>query len=182
MAQALRKDAVRTRTGLLSSAEKLLAEDREASLTEIAVAAGVSHATVYRHFADRTELLIELMERRLDRHEGEVAGWDGGPEDFERLVRLIATEQAKFQGLMAETRQREPDDVRFARLRSRTTEMFRGPLESAKAAGSVRPDRTPEDMVPLLMMVDAATAQHADRGAREVAAEAAVDIILRGIA
>jgi len=31
-------------------------------------------------------------------------------------------------------------------------------------------------------MIDAATAQHADRGAREVAAEEAVEIILRGIA
>lgn len=181
MARALRKDAAQTRIELLSAAENLLAEDRYASFTEIAVAAGVSHTTIYRHFADRTELLVELMELRLDRHEDEVGGWAPGPENFERLLRLLALEQAKFQGLMAELRQQHPDDDRFANLRSRTTDLFRGPVEAAKAAGLIRPDRTPEGMGTLLMMIDGATAQHADRAAREAAAEEAVNIVLGGI-
>jgi len=165
----------------LAAAEDLLSDDREASFTEIAVAAGVSHTTIYRHFADRTDLLIELMEMRMDRHEAEVADWDHGPEDFERLLRLLALEAAKFQGLMAELRQREPDDVRFAKLMRRTAEAFRRPLESAQAAGRIRQDRTPEGSIALLMMIDAATAMHSDRTARENAAEVAIDVIVHGI-
>jgi AcrR family transcriptional regulator len=181
-APTLRKDAVRTRASLLSAAEELLAEDREASLTEIAVAAGVSHTTIYRHFADRTDLLLELMELRMDRHEAEVADWEIGPESFERLLRLIAVEGARFQGLVAEVRRRGADSPRYANLRHRTTELFRRPLEVAQAAGTVSGETEPEGMVALLMMIDGPTSLPADAEARKDAAEEAVDVVMRGIA
>jgi len=181
-AQTLRSDAVRTRESLLVAAEELLAEDREASFTEIAVAAGVSHTTVYRHFADRTDLLFELMELRMGRHEAEVADWDEGPENFGRLLRLLAVEGARFQGLVAEVRRREADDPRYARLRGRTAKLFRGPLAAAQAAGTVSRERTPEGMIALLMMADGPSSLYPDSEARKAAAEEAVDIILRGIA
>jgi len=62
-----RSDAIRNRTLLLKTADKLLAE-RGLDLTfhELAAAAGVGVGTVYRHFADKNALLGALIERRFE--------------------------------------------------------------------------------------------------------------------
>jgi len=62
-----RSDAIRNRTLLLKTADKLLAE-RGLGLTchELAAAAGVGVGTVYRHFADKNALLGALIERRFE--------------------------------------------------------------------------------------------------------------------
>jgi AcrR family transcriptional regulator len=49
-----------SRTRILEAAERRLAEDPRASIDEIAKAADVSRATVYRYFPGRTELLAAL--------------------------------------------------------------------------------------------------------------------------
>ena len=180
-ASSTRKDVLRTRANLITAAEKLLTEDREASLTEIAIAAGVSHATIYRHFADRTDLFIALMERQMDRHEAEVAEWDLGPDSFERLLRLLTTEQSRFQGLMTEIRENDIGDARFQRLVGRTEELIRGPLEAAKAAGTVRKRQTIAGTMMLFRMVDGALAAHRERAVRELVAGEAVEVVLAGV-
>jgi serine phosphatase RsbU (regulator of sigma subunit) len=60
---AARADATRNRKRILDAAGKLLAQSPDASLGEIATAAGVSRSTIYRHFTDRAGLVEEVQER-----------------------------------------------------------------------------------------------------------------------
>lgn len=61
--QHQRADAVRNRERILDAAKRLLAHSPAATLADIAAAAGVSRSTVYRRFADRSELVAALDDR-----------------------------------------------------------------------------------------------------------------------
>jgi AcrR family transcriptional regulator len=56
-----RKDAVENRAALLAAARDVLNADPDASLEAIATAAGLTRRSVYGHFANRDELLRELL-------------------------------------------------------------------------------------------------------------------------
>jgi AcrR family transcriptional regulator len=176
-----RKDSVRSRQAIIAAAEELFVENGEASFAEISVLAGMSQATVYRHFKDRSELATALMSAGLDRLEAEVGGWEVDPDSFEALLRMMATEQAQYQGLIAQVRRREVDESEVERLRRRTSELFREPLEQAKAAGKVSAAIEIGDVIGILSMVDGAIARHPTRRERERAGKEAVDIVLDGI-
>ncbi|MGW5611616.1 TetR/AcrR family transcriptional regulator [Streptomyces sp. NPDC003753] len=85
-----RADAERNIAAILAAATTCLGKNPNASMTEIAAAAGVGRVTLYGHFSSREALLSELMERAL----GEVAAvlgatdLDQGPAD-ETLRALI---------------------------------------------------------------------------------------------
>lgn len=61
-APRIRADARRNRDRILEAGATLLAVDSEASLGDIARAAGVSRATIYRHFTDVDALRAALLE------------------------------------------------------------------------------------------------------------------------
>lgn len=57
-----RADALRNRARILAAAADVFAEDGpDAALDDIAKRAGIGNATVYRHFADRSVLLHEVV-------------------------------------------------------------------------------------------------------------------------
>jgi AcrR family transcriptional regulator len=178
----LRKDSARTRESILRAAEDLLETDADASFAQISIAAEVSQATVYRHFADRSELLIGLMERSLAEIEAEVAGWEPAPDTMEALLRLMSTHQARYQGVLSAVRRGEVDGTRLAEMEARTLDVFRKPFNTAKRAGRVRKGVVLKDVIPLLAMVDGAIAVFTDRRDRDRAAALAVEVVCRGIA
>jgi AcrR family transcriptional regulator len=73
----LRADARRNRALVLAAAQQLLqVKGMAVQIEEIAEAAGVGVATVYRHFGNRDELITEVLRNRVDevaRALGEVA-------------------------------------------------------------------------------------------------------------
>jgi AcrR family transcriptional regulator len=86
-----RADAERNVAAILDAAVVLLAERPEASMAELAAAAGVARQTVYAHYASREALLEAVAERALAEA---VAAIDGaepqrGPP-AEALDRLVA--------------------------------------------------------------------------------------------
>ena len=58
-----RADALRNRVRILEAARLLLAQSSDATLAQIAVAAGVSRSTLYRRFADRDALIAALEDQ-----------------------------------------------------------------------------------------------------------------------
>jgi AcrR family transcriptional regulator len=60
MGRALRADAERSVRAILEAAERVLAEDSNASMEQIAEAAGLTRITVHRRFANRQALLEAL--------------------------------------------------------------------------------------------------------------------------
>jgi len=81
-----RRDARATRTVLLEVAGRLVAEHGTSfGLSDLARAAGVSTATVYRHFADMSGLLSEYQAGLVD---DLATALRGVPRDLEPLDRL----------------------------------------------------------------------------------------------
>src|SRR5687768_11714236 len=57
------------RNDVLAAAQRVLNADPTASTSAVAEAAGISRATLHRHFESRESLLVELGTRSLDRWE-----------------------------------------------------------------------------------------------------------------
>ena len=88
--RAKRSDAERNITAILDAAVELLAEQPEASMAEIAAAAGVARQTVYAHYRSREALLLAVAERA--RAEAVAAIDAAEPErgpPLEALARLV---------------------------------------------------------------------------------------------
>jgi len=87
-----RADAVRNRARILSTAERLFAEQGVdcTSMDAIAAAAGVGKGTLFRRFGDRASLVLSILgEREIAFQEGFIRGappLGPGAEPVERLV------------------------------------------------------------------------------------------------
>jgi AcrR family transcriptional regulator len=148
-----RADARRNRERLLAVAEEVVVEQgTEASLRDIARRAGVGIGTLYRHFATREALLEALMQDRFVRLRAR-ADELGDRPPYEAVVtwlRELATASAAVHGL--------PDAV-LAALRDQGSDLHAACdamrsaggrlLERAQAAGVVRADLTPSDLLSL---------------------------------
>jgi AcrR family transcriptional regulator len=177
----LRKDAVRSRRAILDAARELYRDDTEASFAEIATAAEVGQATVYRHFADRRALLVALADEDMGALEERLAAESIGPGSLVELLREMVAAQLRSQGLIAAIRAGEVEESQVERLTERVRALVAPRLEAARAAGLVRPDLTADDALIVLAMVDGAVAALRDPDARERAAARAFEIALDGL-
>jgi AcrR family transcriptional regulator len=178
---AIRKDALRSRRAILDAAADLLRDRDSASFAEIAHAAGVGQATVYRHFADHRALLTELAEESMDRLEERFRAEPLSPDSFETLIRLMVSDELRLQGLMTAIRAGEVSEQQVERLGERARELLAEPLREAIAAGRVRDDVTVEDAILALAMIDGALAYCADKDRGRKEAERAVALALAGL-
>lgn len=173
----LRADAERNRERIVAAAAQLFAErGLSVPLEDVARAAGVGVATLYRRFPTRTDLAIEVFERNLepavavvDRALAEPVAWDG----FRHMVFGLCDLQACDPGLRALLTTAFPTTSRIELQVSATVEKMAAVIARAQDAGSVRSDVTAGDVVVTLLGnagVVEATHQHAPGASRRFAA------------
>jgi AcrR family transcriptional regulator len=176
-----RKDALRTRRAILDAAHGLLSIDQYASFADIAHAAGVGQATVYRHFPERQDLVAALLEEVVDRLEEDAGREPDDARAFDTLLRTVVAEQTRCQGLISVIRREDVRRDRLEALEQRVLTLFRRPLAAARRAGRLRPWLTVEQVPLLLAMVDGALAEVTDPRGRDEAAARALEVVLGGV-
>jgi AcrR family transcriptional regulator len=160
----LRADAQRNRTALVDAAREVMGRrGLDAPLDEIAQAAEVGNATLYRHFPTRRDLVQAVFADQMTRYAAAVERALDEPDPW-LAVRGYLTEICALQ---AENRALA-DLVTSAEFTDDTRSVAVGHLtallERARSAGELRPDVTVEDVV-LVLLANAGvvrrTAEHA---------------------
>ncbi|MGW4768148.1 TetR/AcrR family transcriptional regulator [Nocardia sp. NPDC004278] len=140
-ARPLRADAERTMRAILDAAERVLSENPNATLEQIAEAAGVARTTVHRRFASREELLRTMAVnawRRID------AAVDAArPQTAPPMVALHQATanviEIKYGTAYALDRVDETDPE-VADLQTRVFEKCDAALSRAQSNGIIAPD------------------------------------------
>lgn len=133
------------RDHVLRSAAALLTRRSTATMDEVAKAAGISRATLHRHFAGRDALVRALESLGIAECEAalDAARLDDGPapEAVGRLVRAIEPAAALLAFLYTENQlfEGEEQDEGWTRIDERIAALFR----RGQAAGEFRIDLTP---------------------------------------
>lgn len=151
-----RADAVRNRERVLEAAKAVFSEGgSDASLEAVARTAGVGIGTLYRHFPTR-EALFEAVYRREVQQLADLAEQlkkkaqpvDALREWLRSNVRFVATKKGMVEALaLAAYKNSELYSYSFDQL----TKAVRGLLDRAAAAGEIRADITPEDLLRALI-------------------------------
>ena len=137
-----RADARRNVSAILDAALDCLARDPQASMTDIAKAAGVGRVTLYGHFSSRAEVVDAAFEHAVSRAGEVLCGVDltGDPRDA--LARLIATSWQVIDQhhalLAAAERDLPPDRIRSAH--DEPMSRVRSLIESGRHTGAFRAD------------------------------------------
>src|ERR1700722_866806 len=146
----LRRDAERNRQRVLAAAADVFTErGLDATLDEVARAAGVGVGTVYRRFPDKESLISELFRDRIDAlvtvaEEACAASdpWQGFVTFLEFAAGAMAGDLGLRQLMMFGTYDR--DQVCYARDRMKP--VITRLVERAQASGDLRRDFRPTDV------------------------------------
>jgi AcrR family transcriptional regulator len=150
-AHPLRADALRNRERIIAAARDAFLEvGPDVALDAIAHRAEVGNATVYRHFADRDELVLAVALSAIDRivrHADEAIAQE--TDAFEALRRFVVNAaderigslSAVFCGTI------DPADSRVADARTRFEAAVDRVMGHARRAGELRPDVEPGDLI-----------------------------------
>jgi AcrR family transcriptional regulator len=151
-----RADAVRNRERVLEAAKAIFsAGGPDASLEAVARRAGVGIGTLYRHFPTR-EALFEAVYRREVQQLGELAEQlqsEAAPVDALRRwlrsnVEFVATKKGMSAALALAV---HGSSELYAYTFDRLTKAIGALLDRAVAAGEIRPDILPEDLLRALV-------------------------------
>jgi AcrR family transcriptional regulator len=149
-----RADARANREALLDAAAGLFIETGfEVTYDEIAAAAGVGRATLYRHFPRREHLLAALVGRILTELEEFSATLPADGTAFFRLFDRAAELQEREMAIIELLSAAAQESDFLDDLRARTDEMFGGPLRHAQEDAAAASDLTPTDVRLALLML-----------------------------
>ena len=151
-ARPLRADAQRNRDKLLAAATEAFAEHGEdVALETIAARAGVGIGTLYRHFPSRDALVVAAYQHEVDAlcaAAAELLAERPAAEALrawaERFADYIATKRAMADALRSAV---ASDAPLFADTRARILGALRLLLAAGAAAGSLRADVDPGDVM-----------------------------------
>lgn len=137
-----RADARRNIEAIIEAATNLLAVDPDASVQDIAKAAGVGRVTLYGHFDSRTALINEVATRAIAQTEEALRGidLDGDPRDaMARLIDATWLLTHRFGGVVVAAGQALPPEE-LRRAHEEPAARARALLERGRAEGRFRTD------------------------------------------
>jgi AcrR family transcriptional regulator len=144
--RAVRSDSLRNRDAILEAAAECLTTDPNASLADIAKAAGIGRVTLYGHFSSRNELLAALLHRTMARVEAELSAVDLGGDPWQALDALatsswrIVHDLNTLRGVVEQALPAEELHGSHGDPRTRFEEL----LARGRAEGAFRRDQTVE--------------------------------------
>lgn len=179
-----RADATRNERAICDAAMRVLAERPGASMAEIAEACSLGRATLYRHFANRDELVAAIQQQAVqagaEALEAARLNEDEAPQALRRAIaalvgvgdryRLLAGQAAVDPGML----ERQPE------VANRLLALVR----RGQRAGELRGDLPPTWILPVLasLLVLALRSMADERVTAENAAERVASTLLDGIA
>ena len=144
MSQSAPRQALQERVAaaILDGAAQMFAvEGEQASMNDIAAAAGVARATVYRYFPNRQALLDELAQAAVSDADARLASAridEVEPEEgIVRAVRALVDVGNSFVLLVRQRSRSDPE-----RFENRLTQPLRQLFERGQASGDIRGDLT----------------------------------------
>jgi AcrR family transcriptional regulator len=179
----LRKDAERNRQRILDAASELFAQrGLGVTLNDIAHHAGVGVGTVYRRFPEKSQLIDDLFEQRI---EGLVAlsddaladadPWHGLTTFLQRALELQAGDRALHELIVG-----APDGMdRICRIRDRLLPRGEELVARAQASGQLRKDIAATDIPVVQLMVG--SVMDASRDEAPDLWRRSLEIVLRGL-
>ena len=151
----LRKDAADRRVALLQAAADVFAEEGiDTPLDRIAERAGVGRATLYRNFANRTEIALAVLLDEVDAL-GRRFAEPADDEAFLDFLTALSTTLTRNTALGGVVRAAPSPDL-LAPLRQALIKAGTPALRLSKAADIVRDDIKPSDIRVLSAMLGAA--------------------------
>jgi len=177
---ARRRDAQRNRAALIEAASEVMtSQDAVVSMPAIARRAGVSQATLYRHFPDRAAVAAAVVGFQIERLDAFAAANMHRPDAFRDMLREVLHTLVVMRPLVLLVRRLHPS-IR-ERYQQRILASLTGPLRRAQDQGRVRRDLVADDVVLLLTMVHSVAEADDDIGAAHTAADRSIDLLLDGL-
>ena len=152
----VRADAQRSLDALLQAAKTVFASSGvDAPVREIAERAGVGIGTVYRHFPQRAKLIAAVFRREMDSCADAAPVLAAEHEPFEALAHWMqryVTFAATKRGLASALHSGDPAyDGLMAHFEQRLRPAFRSLFDRAAAAGEIRAEFDPDDLLTAVM-------------------------------
>jgi AcrR family transcriptional regulator len=158
----LRSDAERNRRLVLEAAAALFAErGLEVGVAEVAHRAGVGSATVFRRFPTKRDLIVAVVEERIDELRAELERARDDPDPWDGVacaMTAIARVQARDRGLFEAIGGHVAGDAQLHARHAELHAVLEDIVARAKEAGVLRTDVEAIDL-PLLAAAAAGTCQ-----------------------
>lgn len=169
MSTTLRADARRNRNALVEAAREVFARRGVmVALEEVAAAAGVGRGTLYRHFADRAALVTAVYADAVAGHRAALGEDPDAPDAVRMLLDRITRAQLDLAGLYPYLLTADAGSEGLASIAHDTRALFVDALPVSRAAGTVRPDVTVDDLMLVLYMVEGVISGHTRDDAERV--------------
>ncbi len=154
-AKPVRRDVVRNRRRVIDAASEAFAEHGvDVGYDFIAVGAGVGVGTVYRHFSQRSDLVLAVFESRIDNLvELATAALDQptGAAGLQWFLEQLLQVQSLDRGMRDVLAGRVPRDERMPDVRNRMAPAVDKLIARARRDHTLRPDIESADIAALAM-------------------------------
>ena len=183
-APALRADAERNRERIVAAAQAAFAaRGIDVTMDEIARRAGVGVATLYRRYPTRDDLVAGAFEHKMWLFAAGARKALKDPDPWHGLcgyITALCTMQTNDRGFSEVLTTTFPSVARFETARNQAYADFAELVKKAQAAGALRADFVPEDLI-ILLMANAGVVAAAGRTAPR-AAPRLIGYLLQGFA